>query len=128
MLMSQSHIDLSSSVSSILPQSTACTGADSNTDNESGSETDDESLYEEDIFSPITEPNAFVMSVYPDGAGLPPQIEDPDPVGEGANVAVACAILTVFALRTRYLVPLGMITSATRAGTSPCVRTSRWRS
>ena len=92
--MSQSDVDLSDSASSILPQSTAYSDADA--DDESGDdlgETDDESPYEEDIFDPITEANternALVTPVSADGSGLAPEIEDPDPVGEGVNVVVA---------------------------------------
>ncbi|CAA7261353.1 unnamed protein product [Cyclocybe aegerita] len=89
--LSHSDADLSDTNDSVRPRSTAFTDDDSG-DETIGTDADSEdgSTSEEDVFDPITErnteQNAIIAPVDVPGG---PEIEDPDPVGEGVNVVVA---------------------------------------
>lgn len=88
--LSQSDADLSDAPSSIHPRSTAFTDDDS--DDGLDGETDDaQSSGEDGLFDPITERNTErnALTTPADVAGVAPEIEDPDPVGEGVNVIIA---------------------------------------
>ncbi|PPR00202.1 hypothetical protein CVT24_004905 [Panaeolus cyanescens] len=91
--LSHSDAELSDTASSVLPRSTAFTDDDSG-DEAGGTdfETDDADSSEEDTFDPITERNTERNALIPispsDLAGAPPDVEDPDPVGEGVNVII----------------------------------------
>lgn len=90
--LSQSDAELSDAAS-VLPRSTAYTDDDSG-DETVGTdfETDDALSSEEDTFDPITERNTERNALIPispsDIVGAPPDVEDPDPVGEGVNVII----------------------------------------
>jgi hypothetical protein len=89
--LSQSDADLSDAPSSIHPRSTAFTDDDSGDGTDA--EDDDSSSGDDRLFDPITERNternALTTPVVSDVAGVAPEIEDPDPVGEGVNVIIA---------------------------------------
>ena len=89
--LSQSDADLSDAPSSIHPRSTAFTDDDSGDGTDA--EDDDSSSGDDRLFDPITERNternAVTTPVVSDVAGVAPEIEDPDPVGEGVNVIIA---------------------------------------
>jgi len=90
--LSQSDADLSDAPSSIHPRSTAFTDDDSG-DGTDAEDDDASSSGDDRLFDPITERNternALITPVVSDVAGAAPEIEDPDPVGEGVNVIIA---------------------------------------
>jgi hypothetical protein len=90
--LSQSDADLSDAPSSVHPRTTSFTDDDSG-DGTDGETDDAPSSGEDGLFDPITERNternALITPVVSDIAGVPHEIEDPDPVGEGVNVIIA---------------------------------------
>ncbi|KAF8631812.1 hypothetical protein AX17_005027 [Amanita inopinata Kibby_2008] len=89
-LLAQSDTDLSD-VSTIHPRSTSFTDEPDSCDElpaETDAETEDEGISDNDFFDPLTEFNTERNAhIVPEVPGVP-DVEEPDPLGEGVNVVV----------------------------------------
>lgn len=87
--LNQSDAELSETESTVAPRSAYQDRFDDDEAMYDDDDASDDSLSDEDYFDPITERNTEQNAIIaPDPSEAVPEVEDPDPVGEGVNVIV----------------------------------------
>ncbi|EAU86244.2 hypothetical protein CC1G_03455 [Coprinopsis cinerea okayama7 len=89
--LGHSDVEYSEAESTVQSRSAFMDGEDTDNvdDDTSDGDSDDDSLSDEDFFDPVTERNTEQNAIIAPIAAEPlPEVEDPDPVGEGVNVVV----------------------------------------